>query len=65
MELLTEKQEARKKRDAEVSAAYREMRRKYPNASRTRIINELAKQKIGGLTSYFGVRSALQNRGVL
>lgn len=65
MELLTEKQKERKQRDAEVATAYRELRRKCPNASRTRIFDELAKANVGGLKSIYGIRQALINQGAL
>lgn len=64
-ELLTEKQKARRQRDTDVVAAYRDMCRKYPGASRTRIIDELAKRNVGGLKSYYGIRKALVNRGII
>ena len=65
MELLTEKQKERRQRDTAVVAAYRELSRKCPTASKTRIINELAKNRVGGLTSYYGIRQALVSRGVI
>ena len=65
MELLTEKQRARKARNMEVAAAYKEMRRRYPEASQSRIIDELARREVAGLTSISGIRKALIERGAI
>ena len=64
-ELLTEKQEARRDRDQEVITAYKRMSARYPTASKTKIINELARQNVGGLRSYYGVyRVVVVNHGL-
>lgn len=63
-ELLTEKQEARRDRDQEVITAYKRTSAKYPTASKTKVINELARQGVGGLRSYYGVRRVLVNHGL-
>ncbi len=63
-ELLTEKQEARRDRDQIVVTAYRKLAGQYPTASKTKLINELARQGVGNLTSYYGIRRVLVNHGL-
>ncbi len=63
-ELLTEKQEARRDRDQIVVTEYRKLTGQYPTASKTKIINELAKRQVGGLRSYYGVRRVLVDHGL-
>lgn len=65
MELLTPKQIERRERNAHVAQVYREMRRKYPTASNGRIIEVMAGNKVAGLTSISGIRSALIERGCI
>jgi len=64
-ELLTEKEQLRRARNAEVAVRFKEMKRKYPSAKDGRIIKAMAKDNVAGLTSVTGIRNALIERGCL
>lgn len=64
-ELLTEKQRARKQADALIAAEYLKMRKAYPKASRTLILQEMASHACEGFTSVSGIRTSLLRTGII
>lgn len=63
MDIRTQKQKERGVRDCKVAAAYDRLKKEHPEAKASRLIETLAQSEIEGLTSTFGVRTALKRTG--
>lgn len=64
-ELLTPLQKERRIRDGKIAAEFVEMMKKYPNASQSLIMKEMATRCTHGLSSTSGIRSALIRTGTI
>jgi len=59
MQLLTQKQQQRAERNMAVVKTFKEMRRRYPDASDGRIMSAMAEEHTHGLSSVAGIRKVL------